>query len=145
MPTTNVKPDLSIQTTEPPTAQRLRDAFAAFDRGDLDHLRAAMTDDCSWTNAGTSPIAGTYRGWDEIVGMLGKNVELSNGTFKTTLISVLANDTQAAAIYDATATVGAKTETHRFFLVDTYAADGRVKSTNVAAFDQAAADALINA
>jgi ketosteroid isomerase-like protein len=145
MTTSDTTAGTTVNLNEPATAQRLRDAFAAFDRGDLDHLRDNMTADCVWVNAGSSPIAGTYKGWDQIVGMLGKNFELSGGTFKTSVVSILANDHQAAAIYDATATVNGKTETHRFFLIDSYNAEGKVESSNVIAFDQAAADALISA
>ena len=138
--TTNI--DLSQQTAAQANAQRLRDAFAAFDRGDLDHLRDTAADDATWTNAGSSPIAGTYRGWDEIQGMLVKLFEITGGTFKTSVQSILSNDNQACAVYDATATVNGKTDTQRFIVVDTYTSDGKVKTTDVVGFDQAAADAL---
>lgn len=140
--TTNI--DLTQQSAAQANAQRLRDAFEAFDRGDLDHLRNNSADDGSWTNAGSSPIAGTYRGWDEIEGMLMRLFELTGGTFKTTLHSVLSNEHQSCAIYDATATVNGKTDTQRFFVLDTYTADGKVKTTDVVAFNQAAADALFS-
>ena len=140
--TTNI--DLTQQTAAQVNAQRLRDAFAAFDRGDLDHLRDNSADDSSWTNAGSSPIAGTYRGWDEIQGMFLKLFEVTGGTFKTSLQSVLSNDHQACAIYDATATVNGKTDTQRYIVIDTYTADGKVKTTDVVAFNQAAADALFD-
>ena len=138
--TTNI--DLSQSTAAQANAQRLRDAFAAFDRGDLDHLRESAADDCTWTNAGSSPVSGTYRGWDEIQGMFVKLFEVTGGTFKSSVQSILSNDHQSCAIYDATATVNGKTETHRFFVVDSYTADGKVKTTDVVAFNQAAADAM---
>ena len=136
--------DLTQQTAAQANAQRLRDAFAAFDRGDLDHLRANTADNATWTNAGSSPIAGTYRGWDEVQGMLGKLFEITGGTFKTSLQSILSNDHQSCAIYDATATVNGRTDTQRFIVIDTYTADGKVKTTDVVAFNQAAADALFS-
>lgn len=143
MTTTDTTTGLSIQTDEPATAKRLRAAFAAFDNGDLEALQKEIAADATWTNAGSGPIAGEHRGWDQIVQMLGKLVEISDGTFKTKIVSILANDTQAAAVYDATATVNGKTATHRFFLIDDYDADGKVKSTNVVAYDQTSADALM--
>lgn len=135
--------DLSIHTTEPATATRLREAFASFDRGDLAALQANIAVNAIWTNTGRSAIAGDYRGWDEIVGMLGTLMELSGGTFKTQVVSILANDTSAAAIYDATATVNGVTATNRFVLIDEYDADGRVCKTTTIAFDQATADSLM--
>jgi len=138
--TTNI--DLTQQTAAQANAERIRAAFEAFDRGDLDHLRDTAADNATWTNAGSSPIAGTYRGWDEIQGMLVKLFELTGGTFKTTVHSILSNDHQSCAIYDATATVNGTTDTQRFFVVDTYTGDGKVQTTDVVAFNQAAADAL---
>jgi ketosteroid isomerase-like protein len=140
MTQTTTTPEITIQHTEHPNATKLREAFEAFARGDLEHLQRNMTEDATWTNAGTSAIAGTYTGWEQIVGMLGQLFERTGGTFTTSIVSLLANDTQAAAIYDATATVDGQTETMRYFLLDTYAADGRVADTQVVAFDQATAD-----
>ena len=62
MSTTQITPDLSIVTTEQPNAVRMREAFAAFDRGDLDAVLADMADDCTWHNAGSGPIAGPHQG-----------------------------------------------------------------------------------
>src|SRR5437763_12086944 len=127
------KVDLTQQTAAQANAQRLRDAFDAFDRGDLDQLRDTAADQATWTNAGSSPVAGTYRGWDEIQGMLVKLFELTGGTFKTSVQSILSNDHQSCAIYDATATVNGRTDTQRFFVIDTYTSDGKVQTTDVVA------------
>ena len=134
--------DLTQQTATQANAQRLRDGFAAFERGDLDYLRDASADDATWTNAGSGPLAGTYRGWDEVQGMLLKLFELTGGTFKMNVQSILSNEHQSCAIYDATATVNGKTDTQRYIVIDTYTSDGKVKTTDVVAFNQAAADAL---
>ena len=63
---TTTKPDLSITTTDHPNALHLRDGFAAFARGDLDAVRATLTDNCTWTNGGNTAIAGSHTGWDAI-------------------------------------------------------------------------------
>ncbi len=140
--TTNI--DLTQHAAAQANAQRLREGFEAFARGDLDYLRATAADDVTWTNAGSSPMAGTYRGWDEIQGMLLELFELTGGTFKMSVQSILSNENQACAIYDATATVNGTTDTQRYFVIDTYTADGLVQSTEVVAFNQAAADALFD-
>lgn len=133
--------DLSIVRTEHPHAARLRDGFAAFARGDLDTVRATMAEDCVWTNAGTSVIAGSWTGWAEIEAMFVKLFEATDGTFSMQVLSVLADDERAVCIYDATSTVAGQTRTMRFALVEEFDADGLACQTNVLAYDQAAADA----
>ena len=138
--TTTTASDLTVTTTEHPNAQLLREGFAAFARGDLDFIRSTMTDDCTWTNAGDSPVAGSHRGWDEIVSMFGTLLETTGGTMAMELQSVLADDTCAVAIYDSTATVAGSTRTMRFVMIEEMV-DGKSRATQVMAYDQAAADA----
>ncbi|MDP3713701.1 MAG: nuclear transport factor 2 family protein [Mycobacteriales bacterium] len=141
MPTTRTAKDLSVTTTEHPNAKVLRDGFAAFGRGDLDTIRATMTDDAVWTNAGTSALAGTYRGWDAISGMFGALFERTGGTISMQVVSVLADDAHACAIYDSTSTIAGQTQTNRFVLVQEMTPDGKARATQTLAYDQAAADA----
>ncbi len=141
MATTQITPDLSITRTEHPNAARLREGFAAFGRGDLEHVRREMTDDATWTNAGSSVLAGTYVGWDAIAEMFGKLFEATGGTFSMNLLSCLADDARAVAIYDATSTVAGQTRTMRFCFVQEINADGLATATTTLAYDQAAADA----
>ena len=141
MATTQITPDLSITRTEHPNATRLREGFAAFGRGDLEHVRKEMTADATWTNAGSSVLAGTYVGWDAIAGMFGKLFEATNGTFTMDLLSCLGDDARAVAVYDATSTVAGQTRTMRFCFVQEMNAEGLVTATITLAYDQAAADA----
>ena len=141
MATTQITPDLSIVKTEHPNAARLREGFAAFGRGDLEHVRKEMTADATWTNAGSSVLAGTYVGWDAISEMFGKLFEATGGTFTMDLLSCLADDARAVAIYDATSTVAGQTRTMRFCFVQEINADGLATATTTLAYDQAAADA----
>lgn len=141
MPTTRTAKDLSVTTTDHPNAQVLREGFAAFGRGDLDAIRGLLTDDAEWTNAGTSPLAGTYRGWDAISAMFGQLFEQTGGTISMEVISVLADDTHACAIYDSTSTIAGQTQTSRFVLVQEMTPDGKARSTHTMAYDQPAADA----
>ena len=141
MSTTKTTPDLSIVTTQHPHAVRMREGFAAFARGDLDTVRTMLTADCVWINGGTSPIAGRHEGWAAIEAMFLQLFEATGGTFSMDLLSVLADDERAVAIYDATSTVAGQTRTMRFAFVQEMDADGLVCQTNVLAYDQAAADA----
>jgi ketosteroid isomerase-like protein len=141
VPSTRSTSDLSITTTDHPNAIRIREGFAAFSRGDLDHVRATMTPDCAWTNSGASEVAGTFRGWDEIVGMFGALIERTGGTLVMDVVSTLGDDTHAVALYDMTSTIAGVTETHRFALIEELTADGRAATCTGLAYDQAAADA----
>ena len=57
---------------------------------------------------------------------------------------MLADDTQAVAIYDATSTIGGQTQTHRFVLVEAMTPEGKAATTHILAFDQLAVDAHFN-
>jgi ketosteroid isomerase-like protein len=142
--TISTAPDLSITTTEHPSAIRIREGFAAFSRGDLAAVRATMAPDCVWTNAGNGAIAGEYRGWDEIVAMLGSLIALTDGTFAMDLLSTLGDGRHAVAVYDATSTVKGIEATMRFAFIEQLDAQGLATSIQVMAYDQAAADAHIS-
>ena len=141
MATSTKHDELSIVRTEHPNATHLREGFAAFARGDLDTVRADMAETCIWTNGGTSAVAGTFTGWDEISGMFGTLFEMTGGTLSMNVVSAIADDTHAVAIYDSTSTVGGVTETNRFVLIDEFDAEGKIRSTQNLAYDQAKADA----
>ncbi len=76
-----------------PNEQRFRDGYAAFQRGDMDALRNEfLTSDVVWHAEGRNPIAGTYKGIDEVLMAFGKTFELSGGTFSIEIHDCLAND-----------------------------------------------------
>lgn len=139
--TASEKSDLSVHLSEHPNVTRTRDGFDAFGRGDLDAVHASFTDTATWTNAGTSAIAGTHSGWDEIVKMFGTLLEVTGGTFVMDVKAILADDERSVTIYDATSTINGKTATERFCLIDDLTPEGKITATQVIAYDQAAADA----
>ena len=138
--TTTSNPDLTVVSTEHPNARRMREVFVAFAAGDMETVQQSFMDDATWTTPGNGPLAGTFRGWPEIGGMFGKLMELTGGTFSTQVLSILADDSHAVAIYDATSTVAGVTETTRCVLVDEMAADGRTTASHVLSYDQDAQD-----
>ena len=139
--TTSTTSDLSITTTEHPNATRMRDAFEAFGRGDLDAVLENMTDDCTWFNEGASPLAGAHQGKEAIAQMFLQLFTLSDGTFTTEPITILADDARSLAVYDGTATIGGDTKTLRWVLCDEMTSDGKVAECHCFCYDQAAADA----
>lgn len=64
----------------------VRRGYDAFARVDLDALRALLSPDVTWTGAGRSPLAGTYRGVDAVLGMLGQMHAVSGGSITVDLV-----------------------------------------------------------
>lgn len=66
----------------------VRKGYKAFGEGDMDTLRSLFAPDAVHVATGNNPLAGEYKGADEILGYYGKLFELSDGTFTAELESV---------------------------------------------------------
>ena len=86
-----------------PNEDLLRNAFAAFGTGDLETVQGVFTDDVVWHVGGNNQLSGDYKGKSEVMGWLGKNMELSGGTLKVEPHDILANDKHVVALITATA------------------------------------------
>lgn len=60
-------------------AVRFLDAFLAWD---FDTLASLIAEDAFWGVSGSSLLAGSYRGRDEVVGLFRKIEQLSGGSFR---------------------------------------------------------------
>lgn len=130
----------------PDLARQIRDAYAAFARGDLEAVRASMTDDCTWyLTDGDNPFTGTYTGWQEIAALLGRLMELSGGTWRSEVDDVCAapDGQRAAAFVTATSTVKGGTLTAKQ-VVAYFAEDGKVSQVYFHTDDIAAMDAHLS-
>lgn len=78
--------------------QRLRQGYDAFAAGDLDTIRGLFDDNIVWHISGRSPLAGDYKGIDEVFGFFAKLAEVSGGTFKIEVHDVLSNGTHSIAL-----------------------------------------------
>jgi hypothetical protein len=88
--------------TEHPNASTVRKLFDAFERKDAFSLRGFFAEDAVWCVGGSSRLAGAYRGRREIVRFLGSLPRLTDGTYASRLIDVLASGGRAAVLYRAT-------------------------------------------
>ena len=80
----------------------VRDAFAAFGRGDLEALRNQyFTADVRFHVPGRSPVSGDHEGVEQVLAMFGKLFELSDGTLRLDIHDVVANDEHAVALVTA--------------------------------------------
>jgi ketosteroid isomerase-like protein len=126
---------------EHPNIGRIRDAYAAFSKGDLDTVGAMYTDDVVWHVGGHSPLAGDYKGQEEIFGFFGRLFELSEGTLQLEVHDVLANDEHGTALVHMTAKRGdrmlSQNAVHVFHIQD-----GKTKEFWAFEEDQAADDAF---
>jgi ketosteroid isomerase-like protein len=76
----------------------IREAYAAFGRGDLDGYLRACTDDFSFHVPGASALAGNYVGRPGIQELARKAMEITAGTFQEEVEDVLANDRHAVVL-----------------------------------------------
>ena len=83
---------------EHPNVDLLRKGYAAYSSGDMETITALFADDILWHVAGRSPLAGDYKGRDQVFGFFGKLMELSGGTSKVEVHDILANDEHGVAI-----------------------------------------------
>ncbi|HZB04332.1 MAG TPA: nuclear transport factor 2 family protein [Actinomycetota bacterium] len=86
-----------------------RRGYDAFTRGDMQAVSDVFADDIVWHVGGRSPLAGDYRGKDEVLGFLAKTMELSGGTFRVEIHDVLANEEHVTVLVVARAEREGKT------------------------------------
>lgn len=85
-------------------AARVGEAVAAFGRGDIPALASTyFQPDIVWHVAGRSPIAGSYKGQEEVFGFFHTAIETTNGTFKVVPHAVLGDAEHGVLLAETTA------------------------------------------
>jgi len=94
--------------------------------GDDVGLRTLLTKDVAWHVPGTSPIAGDYHGYDQVLGYFTHRRDLANSTMQMHPRELLVgDDNHIASVTDGTATIGGAE--HAWSTVGLYRiADGRI-------------------
>jgi ketosteroid isomerase-like protein len=88
----------------------VRQGYKAFGEGDMDTLRLLFAADAVHSAPGNSPIAGEYKGIDDVLGYYAKLFELSDGTFTAELKSTkVEGDDKVVATHRDKAQRGDKT------------------------------------
>ena len=106
-------------------------------------LRSLITSDVVWTIPGASPIAGIYRGIDEVCAYFARRRDLASGTFRMHRRDILVGETRrVCALTDGTATVGGRER--RWSTVGLYDVtdDDQICACWLLALDQLAFDAV---
>ena len=70
-------------------AELIRRAYDAFADGDLTTVLKILDQDITWHIPGRGPLAGDYKGHDEVMGFVTKTMELSAGTFTIDIDDIL--------------------------------------------------------
>ena len=76
----------------------IREAYAAFGRGDVDGYLQPCTEDFSFNIPGQGAIAGSWRGKSGLYDLARKAMEVTGGTFREEVEDVLANDRHAIVL-----------------------------------------------
>lgn len=83
--------------------------YRAFADGDLAALSEIFAPDIVWHQPGTTPIAGVYKGREDVFGFFGKLAETTGGTFRVEVQDILADDQRAVALQRVTGKRDGKT------------------------------------
>ena len=81
-----------------PMEATVREAYAAFGRGDLDGYLRSCTEEFAFNVPGDGGIAGTYVGKGGMYDLAGKAMSITGGTFHEEVEEVLANDRYAVVL-----------------------------------------------
>jgi ketosteroid isomerase-like protein len=123
-------------------ADRIRQGYAAFNRGDVDALVDLFAEDLVWHFPGTSKLAGDHVGRDACLAMLGEYSAASGGTLRADLVDVMASDEHVTGWARDTAEAGGRTLDTDSVVVFTMR-DGKVTEARHLVGDPASLDAFL--
>jgi hypothetical protein len=88
-----------------PNQKRLREAYAAFDRGDLDAVTTDWAHGIVWHIQGTTPLAGDKQGAQEVLAFLGELMRVTDATFRLDPMKFFADDEYAVVLCQNSMTI----------------------------------------
>jgi uncharacterized protein len=83
-------------------ARVLRSAYEAFRERDLDTLGRVLADDILWHVPGRNQLSGDITGRDQVLDLLRRQVELSDGTFRPEIHEVIGSGEHAVGLIRVT-------------------------------------------
>ena len=127
-----------------PNEELVRRGSDAFSSGDMGTLGQVLDRDVVYHVPGRSPLAGDYRGQEEVIGrFFGRIFELTGGTFQVELHDSVANDQHAISLFTARGQRDGRTLEQRSTLVF-HARDGKLVEAWLFVDDQYAFDAFFS-
>jgi len=119
-----------------------RKGYEAFATGDMETVLSVWADDIVWHVGGNGPLAGTYKGKEEVLAMMGRLMQETDGTFKNEVHDILTNGTHGVALVTASASRNGKTAEGRVVHVWHDDGEARMKEFWAIGENQADFDAL---
>lgn len=104
-----------------------RKGYAAFDKQDLEGVMTLITDETVWHGGTRGPLAGDYKGRQQILEFFGKFAMLTQGSYKAEIHDILGNDERTVVLGTWKVTRNGKTREDRFVDVLHLDGEGRVK------------------
>jgi uncharacterized protein len=86
-----------------PNEELLRRGYEAFGTGDLATVMSIFDEDIVWHSPGHGPLAGEFKGHQQVTEFFGRIFDLSGGTFRNEIHDILANDEHAVVLVRTTA------------------------------------------
>jgi hypothetical protein len=83
--------------------ERVREALAAYNQGDIEAMKSRLADEVLWHVGGEHPLSGDYRGREAVGAYFDKVRSLTSGTIKLEPIDILAGEHHAGIFMRATA------------------------------------------
>jgi ketosteroid isomerase-like protein len=81
-----------------PNEELLRRCYEAFAKGDLGTVMSIFDEDIVWHEPGRSPLAGDFKGHQQVQELFGSIFEMSRGPFSIEIHDILANDEHAVVM-----------------------------------------------
>ncbi|HEY8739930.1 MAG TPA: nuclear transport factor 2 family protein [Candidatus Dormibacteraeota bacterium] len=128
------------QTTSTDQVQKLREAYEAFGRGDLEAIRGQFSPDIVWHIGGHSSLSGDYKGIDAVFEFFGRIFTETDGTLKNDVHDILANDTHGIVLLTQSAERNGKKLSMQFVHVTHRDAESRVTESWYLPMDAQAVD-----
>jgi len=122
-----------------PNAELLQAHLAALARGDVAQAMTYYSDDVVFHYPGRNPLSGDHRGKDQVLELMSKVMQLTDGSFRPDIHDIMASDDHVAALVTVHATRGGTTA--EWQSVDLYhIRDGQISEHWVHEVDQELVD-----
>ena len=89
-----------------PNAELLRAHLDAMAQGDIPTAMSFYSDDVVFHYPGRNPLSGDHRGKDQVLALMGRVMQMTDGTFRPDVHDILASDDHVAALVTVHASRG---------------------------------------
>ena len=124
-----------------PKIAAVQGALAAFADRDIDRMFTFLTEDVSWQTPGRSPIAGDFRGTEQVRGYLELAIRLTADSIRVAPVDILVGREHVAIVVDVTGERAGRVLADRAIQIFLFRGD-RIAARRIYPADQAAWDSF---